>query len=224
MSRIDMKSLKEKSFQNSKEIKKLKKYDFYCILLWKKDKDIYEEKILYLYKENTYKKYKNIYYECFDNNDGFYDEEYVINNPNNYDDSLCIYDNKNDLESDFLYKYKYTTKKNALLHSLDYNVSLYKKTFLNYDTQDEAYESIFEYHENGLLNNLYGYSKIIDTCHHYNNSVGPYCKNYYIKGIEYNKKEYENIIKEKKELLINQLNSSNIYCKVISNIISNYIY
>ena len=232
MSRIDMKSLKEKSFQNSKEMKKLKKYDFYYILLWKKGKDIYEEKILCLYKENTYKKYKNIYYECFDNNDGFYDEEYVINNPNNYEKRNNYYGdcNKKFLENDYLIKFKYSTKKNGLLHCIDNDnvYSLYKEKFIKEFDEDDYDEYLYEYHEDDLLNNLYGYSKKLDVYPCYGGWNGPHYEKYYIKGIEYSKEEYDkirdDIIKEKKDLLINKLNSSNIYYRGLLKILSDYFY
>lgn len=233
MSKIDFKNLrllnllKKNSFKNSKEMKKLKKYDFYFILRWKTNKNIYEEKMIYVYDNNTYKKYKNIYYQCFDNNDGFYDQEYVFNNPDNYDERDNFYGDCSEkyLENVFLYKYIYTTKKNGLLHCIENccPYSLYKEKFI-----DDYDEYIERYHENGLLNNLYGYSNKLDVYPCYGGWNGPHRKEYYIKGIEYTEKEYEekrnDIIKEKKELLINKLNSSNLYCKEILKIISNYFY
>jgi hypothetical protein len=233
MSKIDFKSLrslsliKKNSFKDSKEMEKLKKYDFYFILRWKENKNVYEEKLVCLYEENAYKKYKNIYYQCFDNNDGFYDQEYVFNNPDNYDTRNYFYGDytKKDLENVFLYKYKYSTKKNGLLHCIENccPYSLYKEKFI-----DDYDEYITEYHENGVLDNLYGYSKKLDVYPCYGGWNGPHDEEYYINGIQYSKEEHEQkgneIIREKKELLINKLDSSNLYYKEILKIISNYIY
>ena len=234
MSKIDFKSLrsvsllKKNSFKDSKEMEKLKKYDFYFILRWKENKNVYEEKMVYLYEENTYKKYKNIYYQCFDNNDGFYDQEYVFNNPDNYDTRNNFYGDytKKDLENVFLYKYKYSTKKNGLLHCIENysNYSLYKEVFIRYEYD----EYITKYHQNGILDNLYGYSKKLDVYPCYGGWNAPHYEKYYINGIQYSKEEHEQkgneIIREKKELLINKLDSSNLYYKEILKIISNYIY
>jgi len=222
-----LKNLKKNSFKDSKEMEKLKKYDFYFILRWKINKNIYEEKMVYLYQKNTYKKYKNIYYQCFDNNDGFYDEEYVFNNPDNYDERDNFYGDYNEkkLENDFLYKYKYSTKKNGLLHCIENccSYSLYTEKF-----SDDYHEYITKYHENGVLDNLYGYSKKVDVYPYYGGWNGPHYEEYYINGVEYSKEEHEQkrneIIREKKDLLINKLDSSNLYYKEILKIISDYFY
>jgi hypothetical protein len=227
-SRKSLLNLKEKSFKNSIDMKKLKKYNYYCILKWKQGKDIYEESTFILYK--NYKEYKDIYYKLYDSDS--IDEDF--SDPKYYNEKGVFYGvyAPETFEDMYIIRSKYETKKNNLLHSLNGNNSVnkiyYERSEDYYGKEDDYDEHISEYHEDGILNNLYGFSKSLDVYPNCYGWSGRHTKDYYIKGVEYEKKEYEkirdNIIKEKKELLINKLNSSNICDKQISIIISNYFY
>ena len=221
-------NLKEKSFKNSIDMKKLKEYNYYCILKWKQGKDIYEESTFILYK--NYKEYKDIYYKLYDSDS--IDEDY--SDPKYYNEKGVFYGvyEPETFEDMYIIRSEYETKKNNLLHSLNGNNSINKIYYSrnkNYFYREDDYdEHISQYHEDGVLNNLYGYSKKLDVYPRYYGWNGRHYEKYYIQGKKYSKEEYEkirdNIIKEKKELLINKLNSSNICEKQISIIICNYFY